>query len=284
MKILFVSPIVSRRYCADWGAVSRGLRATIASLSRQTVPDWRIMLVGGDEPDLPAAFARHVIFVKADLNIDRPEERGRREVDKERKQYCGYVEVHKYAPEYVMPLDYDDLVSTRLVEYVCNNPTVDAFLLKRGYVYHDGSNHCQYSQRVYMRTGSNLVVRYRDDLFPNEQSDFNPPPAGYRDWPLVASHIKNPQRLCESLKLSLKVVPFPAVIWRRNTNSISIAYNEITSTAGTGDSATEMHRTMRHFIDRTKQIILARRIDAALCKEFGCDYGTALGMNPHAVL
>jgi hypothetical protein len=183
-----------------------------------------------------------------------------------------------------MSLDYDDLVSTRLVEYVCSNPRFDAFLLKKGYVYIDGSTHCQYSPRVYLRTGSNLVVRYRRDLFPTERTNFSPPPVGYRDWPFIASHIKNIQSLCESLQLSLKVVPFPAVVWRRNTNSLSIAYNEITLTAGTPNIATQRHRMIRHFVDRTKQVILARRIDAALCKEFGCDYGTALGMNPHGIL
>jgi hypothetical protein len=279
MKILFVSPIVSRRYCADWRAVCRGLRATVASLSRQTVPDWKIMLVGGDEPDLPAAFTPHVIFVKADLDIDRPGERGRREVDKERKQYCGYVELHKYAPEYVMPLDYDDLVSIRLVEYVSNNLSVDAFVLKSGYVYHDGSTHCQYSRRLYMRTGSNLVIRYRKDLFPTEPSDFNPPPVGYLDWPFVASHIKYPQKLFESIQVCYKIVPFPAVIWRRNVNSLAIAYKPSASLA-TADPANHRRGMMQQFVEWAKQKSLSRRIDAAFCNEFGCDYGSDLGMSP----
>jgi hypothetical protein len=278
MKLLFVSPIVSRRYARDWEEVNRGLAATVASLSQQINPDWKMMVIGGDEPCLPGHLKRHVIFVKADLEIDEPASKGRREIDKQRKQYCGYVELHRYAPEYVMPLDYDDLVSVRLVQYVAEHSSVDAFVLKRGYVYQDGSDHCQYSHRLYRRTGSNLVVRYRRDLFPTEPSDFHPPPAGYLDWPFIASHIKRPQKLFVSLGLSYKTVPFPAVVWRRNANSISNAFQTPGWESGWG-AAIRGHARTGRLLDLAKRLAFSRKLDAALCREFGCKEGSNLGMN-----
>ncbi len=269
MKVMFVSPIVSRRYADDWEGVERGLAATVRSLSRQTDPDWKIMVIGGDEPRLPCELADRMEFVEADLMIDDPTRKGRREIDKQRKQYCGYVELRRHMPEFVMPLDYDDLVSTRLVEYVRAHDQFDGFMLKSGYVYRDGEQRCQYSSRVHLRTGSNFVVRYREDLFPAEASDFDPPPEGYLDWPFIESHIKFPDRLFESLGMNYTIVPFPCVVWRRNAHAISEAYR-----AGDGGEGGLKNR----LVGMGKRLFLTRRLGRKLCEEFGCDVGSGMGI------
>ena len=174
-----------------------------------------------------------------------------------------------------MPLDYDDLVSVRLVEFVAAHTNTDAFVLSRGYVYNDGEQTCQYSRRIFMRTGSNLVVRYRSDLFPSEATNFSPPPIGYLDWPFIASHIKDPHRLCDSLGLSWMTVPFPAIIWRRSVLSISNAY---APSARPPAHQTRGIGPISRLLQGAKQKLLRRRLNPALCGEFGCEYGTDLGM------
>src|SRR5687767_1820720 len=117
-SIMFVTPLMSRRYCRDWLRLNMTLGATVRSLQRQTDPNWRMLLVGGDEPEIGVSPDERIVFIKADLEIDDPSRAGRRVVDKERKQYCGFVELKTHQPDYVMSLDYDDLLNVRLVEHV----------------------------------------------------------------------------------------------------------------------------------------------------------------------
>lgn len=267
MKLLFVSPIVSRRYASDWDGVCRRLEYTVRSLTRQTCPDWKMLVVGQEKPRLPEDLDRHVLFCEADLDIDDPQSQGRREIDKERKLHCGFVAMKELNPEYVMPLDYDDLVSVRLGQYVAEHPSADAFILRRGYVYVDGDDHCRYSSRICMRTGSNTVVRYAaaKHLFPSERVTFSPPPPSYRDWPFVTSHNKHPEKLLPSLGLSWTTIPFPAVIWRRNSSSISNAYASSRVTS----RRPPVSRLVDSCRETVKAVVLRRRITPALQREFG---------------
>jgi len=270
VKVLFITPLVSRRYAtpAVWEGVGRRLQMTIASLSRQTLPDWKIMVVGSEMPSISANLQDYVIFVKADLEIDNPLSRGRREIDKQRKLYCGYAELCSHRPEYIMPLDYDDLVSVNLVKYIGDHPESDAFILQKGYIYSDGDDFCRYSRRIYMRTGSNIVVRYKEHLFPESVSDFAPPPSGYLDWPFVASHIKRPEQLFQSLNLSYRMIPFPAVIWRRNSDSISNAYQSDKTISA---SLTNPFRQWGGgYVTRIREFAL-RKKSRKLYRKFGCD-------------
>ena len=276
MKLMFVSPIVSRRYASDWERVRQALTITVSSLTRQLNSDWMLMVVGEEMPQLPPELDRHVVFVKADLDIDNPKSRGRREVDKERKLYCGYTQLKQYSPEYVMPLDYDDLVSVKLVEYVHQNPSLDGFLLKRGYIYMDGSQRYYYSRNLYQRTGSNLIVRYSPNRFPTELSDFNPPPVGYRDCPFVASHLKDPLAVFSALGLKSGIVPFPAVVWRRNDLSISNAFASSTSTPNAASVST-VRSSWNNLQAFVKRMVLTRKITDEFCEEFGCRRGEGLG-------
>ena len=269
MKFAFVTPIVSRRYCPDWGMVGKRLSATLRSLSRQRADDWKMVLVGGDEPDLEEGLWDRVHFVEADLEIDRPQRSGRREIDKERKQYCGFVALQEVQPEYVGLLDFDDLFSVKLLDHVDRNPRVDGFVMRNGYVYRDGDSSCYYSRRLYRRTGSNLIVRYDPGYFPTEPHDFSDPRPSYREWPFVSSHVKNPGAVFDELGLSWEWVPFPAVLWRRNADSISHAYKEVGQQRG---------NPLLRVKSKAKRIVSRRMISDHLLAEFGCERGSHFGL------
>lgn len=278
MKLLFVAPLVSRRYTSNWEGVATALRATLASLSRQRSSAWRLMVVGSELPDVGRENRKKVTFVACDPDIDEPTRRGRREIDKQRKLYAGFVAAHRLAPDYIMPLDYDDLVSIRLVQHVADHPHADAFLLKAGYVYHEGDTLCQYSRRLYMRTGSNLVVRFRHDLFPTKPTDFAPPPPDYLEWPFVRSHVKDPLLLFRSLGLQAEIVPCPCVVWRRSSRSISLAYSQTVSSAARNGILATARNSACGMRDYLKRVVLSRKIDPRIALEFGCDPGTFLGL------
>lgn len=272
MTLAFVVPIASRRYVRDFDAVSSRLGVTLSALKRQQNNDYKVLVVGNDRPDLSRNMLRDIIFVETALEIDNPARRGRREIDKQRKLYCGFVALKGISPSFVMPLDYDDLVDVRLVEYVHRNAgKFDAFILNRGYIYTDGEEYCRYSHRIYQRTGSNIVVRYNPAWFPTVFSTFDPPPESYLDWPFVESHVKDPFTLFRGLEARVARIPFPSVVWRRNADSVSNAYSQADEIVGNVESR---KKRLMSFI---KNRILSRRIDPAISLYFGCDIGTRLG-------
>jgi hypothetical protein len=269
--LMFITPLVSKRYASDWERTSNHFAITLSSLHQQTNPDWKLMLIGSHLPDLPAALKEKVVFIEADLDIDTPGMRGRHENDKCRKLYRGFCELHHLAPEFIMVLDHDDLISTRLVEDVMQHADIDGHILTKGYVYNEGHTYCRYSRRIDFRTDSNFVVRYRNELFPTETTQFNPPPKGYWNWPFVECHKKKCDRLLDSLGMSHRKIPFPSVIYRRYASSLSRAYNQ--SQPDTDPHRVQLTAKQRYHdaIDVIKDRMLRRKISPKLIREFGCD-------------
>jgi len=63
-------------------------------------------------------------------------------------------------PEYVMKLDWDDLVSSRLVEWLKNARGEAGYLIKHGWIWRSGSRHVIQSTEYFDRVcGSCLIIR-----------------------------------------------------------------------------------------------------------------------------
>jgi len=66
----------------------------------------------------------------------------------------------------VMIVDADDLISNRLVSYVYQRPNFDAFCMKTGYAWKEGSSYFTLRPRFNQVCGSAFVWRFNERLFP----------------------------------------------------------------------------------------------------------------------
>lgn len=272
--VLFVTPLVSRRYASDWEAVCRRTAVTLRSLANQTSGDWSVLLIGSECPEVPQEARGRVHFLELDLTIDDPARKGRREVDKERKLYWALRHLPEIRPRFILPMDYDDLVRADLVRTVGDlSGTADGILLRSGYVYRDGERHVQYSRRIHTRTGTNYCLRYRPEDFPAGGGDFcDPPPDDYRECPAVSSHVKWPPGTFAASAAGprrWRVLRPPSVVWRRNADSISNAY------AGRGGAASPWAARARR---AAASALFRRPLTDSLNAAFGCPAGTGFGL------
>lgn len=250
MKVLFIIPFVSRAYAKDWEKSCGLLSATLASLKNQSNPDFGAMILSNDRPDCDLSDPRFH-FVQTELAIDDPARRGRRLVDKERKLHWALVEAPRLAPDYIMPLDADDLVSRRLVSWVDNNPSVDGFVLNHGYVYPEDDQYVYRSIRFHQRCGSCYVVRTDGLRLPEAHSDYST--SDYRRHWMVKTHNKAVGRIFSANNYSWHFVPFFAAIYRLSRQS----------------ECGNVRLGPVPIVDRIKMRVTRKKIDDRLMAEFG---------------
>lgn len=272
-SVAFVMPIVSRRYAGNWGSIQERLNVTLNSLCRQTAESWIAVVVGSELPEIRAPVNGRLHWVKCDIDIDDPSSMGRREIDKERKLHNAYAYLQDFSVSHIMPLDYDDLLSVSVVAIISGLGCNQGLLIKSGYVYFDGASTVRCSLNIYKRTGSCIAVPFRKDLFPTCQSDFDPPPPGYRDYPLVKSHIKSPVSELKSFECSFLQFRGAGVVWRRSSESVSRAYRP-----GAKRKRYVIGPNIDRYLDRVKSLFDTKPLTSTMLAEFGCDPETYFGL------
>lgn len=133
-KVVFSISLIDRSRSKDWESVCINLYRTLLSIKNQTDPNWLVFVCGGDKPELFPKDER-IIFLKHDK--DRfPHvyeiEPGTGDKAEKRLQIISYMESEYQNDGYFFPIDADDIISARLVEWVRSGPWRDGFMIERG--------------------------------------------------------------------------------------------------------------------------------------------------------
>ncbi len=205
--ITFIIPLVSKAHCADWDEVMTCFRNTLASIASQSRPDYRILVVCNESPDICLDPDRTTIL---NTNISlKNNNLGSRSLDKERKMHAGLLHVRSARSGYVMFLDADDLISRHVVEFVDRNPDYDAFIVDRGYVYEKDVDWAFPVNRFYLRCGSSYIFRYRESDTPD-----SPQFKLGAHW-MIRAHNKRVISRLEQHGYRYTFFPFPAAVYIR---------------------------------------------------------------------
>jgi hypothetical protein len=167
-SITFIIPVRHQDNARDWSQVKRHLSETVSSISRQTSPAWKAVIVanyGADLPELPPGFE----VKRVDFPPNQLHERGKSDkedffnafrLDKGRRVLAGML--HAGEMEYVMIVDGDDFVSCKLTSFVAANPHANGWYIRDGYVWSGGNLLYLYSDFSRLCGSSNIV---RADLY-----------------------------------------------------------------------------------------------------------------------
>lgn len=278
-RIAFLIPIASSRRAKDWRLACAYFRQTLLSIFNSTDPNYCVAVVGHEPPDFELPQDSRFKFLSLDRPLPPLENGYYLSAIKDKLIKLGAA--WKYAksmwhPQYVMKLDWDDLVSSRLVTWLENAGGEAGYLIKHGWVWRSGSRYLiQCTEQFDRMCGSCLIIR--SDLadktgpflhscdgtkFDNisqqiETADAHSlvPGAGTSTLLLNDSHIRADAQFAY-LGHRLAVVPFSAAVWR----------------IGHGNNASsQLHRTetLRMLLGRIRR---TRLITTRLKKEFvlGC--------------
>lgn len=161
-KIVFLIPFAPRRVKSKWETACAHLRQTLKSIHNSTSGNYRAVVAGHEAPDFDVAFDSRFIFLPLNHPIPSHENSnvaGR--LDKLTKIAAAWNYAKStWNPNYVMKLDADDLISSRLVDWLENSGGEAGYLIKYGWVWSSGSRYLitkvEYLDRI---CGSCLIIR-----------------------------------------------------------------------------------------------------------------------------
>jgi hypothetical protein len=166
----FIIPLKSPLKSKDWNTVSNLFQRCVRSISAQTNKNFRIIVVGNEIPKVITVSPIEILPLQVQLkepddNIDCMD------MDKAKKILCGVELAETLGASYCMPVDADDLISNRIVDYVASanlNEQAPGWLLSKGYVYPEGGNILYYRRKKFMEicgTSAIFHVREKENFF-----------------------------------------------------------------------------------------------------------------------
>ena len=213
--VTFIIPVRHQDNARDWSLLKANLAQTVASISNQTIDNWRGIIVaneGADLPDLPERFSvERVTFPPNDMhervNAGIEDFRDAFRIDKGRRVLMGMLRARD--SRFFMIVDDDDFVSARIVQYVSENLDANGWTIDRGYIWdHGGKFFLGYDDFNHL-CGTSLIIR--SDLYglPDRFEQASP------DWikSMLGSHI----RIAEILAgrgTPLTTLPFRGAVYR----------------------------------------------------------------------
>lgn len=213
--LTFIIPVRHQKNARDWGLLKKNLAQTVASISNQTNPDWRGIIVaneGADLPALPDKFSvTRVTFPPNDIhergNATQDDFLDAFRFDKGRRVLSGMLD----APDskFFMIVDDDDFVSSRIVQYVSEHPNENGWTIDKGYIWDDGGKLLLGYDNFSHLCGTSLIIRADAYGLPPRFEDAS------SDWikTMLGSHVRIAPLLAERGR-PLKNLPFRGAVYR----------------------------------------------------------------------
>ena len=163
-QFAFGIPLKSRRIAKDWDDTLRIFRRTLVSVLRQTNPDFRVFVGCHEVPDVPEMADSRVEVLTASWDI--PVYKSQLMLDKHMKRELVAVRWRQLGGGYMMYVDYDDLVSNRIVQYILTHTPRRGWLAWWGWDYSERTNRIASSPRFHRTCGTNCAINWQPSELP----------------------------------------------------------------------------------------------------------------------
>jgi hypothetical protein len=244
-QLFFVIPFISKQLAKNWDFQCRLLKRTISSCLNQKSTSFRIVVIGHDFPDY-WTHHEHVVWQEVDFPLvlsDRDPcdtQNERLEImwtDRGRKLYRGIEYARQSGATHFLPVDSDDLVSSRLAGLVQDNPNEFGWFFWKGFRYHEGAKTLRYKPKdFFAECGTGTILNINNVHIP-EQLEYD---RGYDYYRFLINHCYIPSKMVD-IKCPLKKLPYPGAVYvihssnfyakRRRTGFIKATYDEIKNLA-----------------------------------------------------
>lgn len=191
--LVFIIPLKSTHVSNNWERVSQLLERCLKSITNQTSPNFQVLVVGHEKPLIQSSYPNvHYLTVHFPIPQHLPGESeqvflNRKRTDKGRKILKGLMDAGNFNPSHTMLVDADDLVSSRLVEFVDRHPQHYGWFIDKGYRYEEDQPYIYYKRKNFYRMcGSCNIVRYDLNWLP-ETPQYN---RGYGYYKQYIDHEK----------------------------------------------------------------------------------------------
>ena len=161
-RVAFLIPFASRRTKSRWDIACADLRQTLKSVHNSTSESYCVVVAGHEPPDFNIETKAKACFLSVDHDIPRHQNAvvsGR--LDKLAKIAAAWNYAKStWNPHYLMKLDADDLISSRLVQWLENFGREPGYLIKHGWLWQSGTRYLlQFTEYLDRVCASCLIIR-----------------------------------------------------------------------------------------------------------------------------
>ena len=162
-RIVFLIPIASARRIKNWTLACALFRQTLSSIFNSTVQNYRVVVAGHEAPDFELTQGPNFKFLS--LEHPLPSEECGRYLAGVKDKMIKLAAAWEYAktewnPQYVMKFDWDDLISSRLVEWLVSVENQAGYLVRHGWIWRAESRYLVQRTEYFDRVcGSCLIIR-----------------------------------------------------------------------------------------------------------------------------
>jgi hypothetical protein len=246
--VVFLIPFASRNVRSKWPTACKYLQETLRSIRNSANQNYRAVVAGNEEPELEMGFDSRIHFISLKHPFpSHPNHRVACRLDKLTKIDAAW----KYAksnwqPKYVMKLDADDLISSRLVGWLDDSGKEAGYLIRHGWSWRSGTGYLiQRTEYLDRMCASCLIIRSdladRTGPFLTEAEGVTLDEASSRfaasdDYSLVPGSGTTTLLLNDThqryvaqfsyLGHELQTLPFDAVIYRVSSDSLAAITGE----------------------------------------------------------
>jgi len=161
--LAFLIPFASRKVKSRWNIACGHLRQTLRSIQNSTSGNYCVVVAGHEPPGFDVGFDSrfHFLSLTHPIPSDHNDYPPALVLDKLTKVAAAWNYAKPtWNPKYVMKLDADDLISSKLVEWLDNRGGEDGYLIKQGWIWGSESRYLVQRTEYFDRTcGSCLIMR-----------------------------------------------------------------------------------------------------------------------------
>lgn len=189
--LVFVVPVKSQRITKSWDLLTKLLERCLRSICNQTSSNFQVFVVCNEKPNIAFKHPNiHYIEVDFPPPITLPLEReniqgyehihsadiANKNADKAKKIMKGIEKAAQFRASHIMVVDADDCVSCRLAKFIDQNPDADGWVMRRGYMYREGSRFIYVNRKRFNHvSGTSLIIKYEKHPIVFENPNFYRP-------------------------------------------------------------------------------------------------------------
>jgi hypothetical protein len=161
-RVVFLIPIASSRVAKDWHLACSYLRQTLASIFNSSNGNFCVVMAGHEAPDFELPQDPRFKFLSLDHPIASQDDYwGAAVRDKMIKLSAAWNYAKSiWNSDYVMKVDWDDLISSRLVDWLANAKDEAGYCINNGWIWRSRSRYIiQHTEQFDRFCGTCMIIR-----------------------------------------------------------------------------------------------------------------------------
>ncbi|WP_286230700.1 hypothetical protein [Neobacillus mesonae] len=189
-EIAFAISLKSKRVSRDWEKVQNNLSLTLKSILNNTDPNFIIIIAGHEKPNIEELNDKRVTWLS--VTFPPPSNPRKATGDKRRKRMVigAFLRRNGFSG-YFMPLDADDWIHYRFVEYIRLLPISNTIILNKGFMVNVVKNEVWTQNQFYIYCGSSSLFYFSNRDFPKSTKKSHINKTDFK-W-VLKNHVKVPQ-------------------------------------------------------------------------------------------